>query len=147
MSFITSIVNRFKDFIQSLMQRRPRTVRYGTVVSPTGKYISGGSRGKDKDLPPEDLKVSASEAVRFVYHGEELLVNSSNVAWMRYTISTNILVIGYLNGAEWEYGNISEQEAIYFSQIHSKGEAVWSVIRVRGKGNSRKHRKPAHRIK
>jgi hypothetical protein len=69
-------------------------------------------------------------------------VSSSNVSWIQYDQDFPRLVIGYLNGKAYAYSGVSPQEAAALLFAPSKGEWVWSNIRVRGKGNAKKTRKP-----
>jgi hypothetical protein len=77
---------------------------------------------------------------------ERIGVRSSNVSWHQYHADRGVLVIGYLNGSMYAYGSVSEAEAVSLLFATSKGTWVWDHIRVRGKGNGRKTRKPFGRL-
>ena len=80
---------------------------------------------------------------KFLHHKYTMQVISSNVASARYDWEEMTLYLAYDNGAQWRYKSVSQNEAMDFVLAGSKGDWVWSVLRVRGKGNSRLHRKPA----
>lgn len=74
--------------------------------------------------------------------GDRISAASSNVSWYSYDPGRNVLIIGFLNLSMYAYGNVSEAEAVSLLFAPSKGTWVWDNIRVRGKGNSRRTRKP-----
>lgn len=76
--------------------------------------------------------IPADEAEDFIYGGQILHVNSSNVAAMQYHPEDSKLMVEFLNGSAYLYSNITPQEALQFVQAQSKGGAVWDMLRVRG---------------
>lgn len=107
-----------------------------------------GKKEPDLLVPRRPRLVQSGGAARFVYEGERMgPIVSSNVAGMTYSVDKQELVVEYDSGAVWQYGNISEQEALWFYDAGSKGTMVWDIIRVRGKGNRHKHKKPAIQLR
>lgn len=76
----------------------------------------------------------------FIYNEQILHVNSSNVANATYFSQERKMLVQFLNGGRYLYSNVSEQEALAFAQSQSKGDWVWSNLRVRGSKTA--HRKP-----
>lgn len=64
------------------------------------------------------------------------------MSWIQYDQDWPRLLIGYLNGRAYAYADVSPQEAAQLLFAPSKGTWIWDHIRVRGKGNARKTRKP-----
>lgn len=83
---------------------------------------------------------------RFFRLRQRIGATSTNVSWFQYDQARNVLVIGYLNATMYAYGDVSPNEAASLLFAGSKGEWVWDHIRVRGKGNARKTRKPFARL-
>jgi len=69
-------------------------------------------------------------------------VASSNVDWVNYDSRENVLLVVYLNGKRYAYSHVSPDEADSMMNSDSKGTWLWDNVRVRGKGNSGKTRKP-----
>lgn len=69
-------------------------------------------------------------------------MSSSNVSWIQYDQDWPRLLIGYLNGKAYAYSNVTPAEAAGLLFAPSKGTWLWNNVRVRGKGNGRKTRKP-----
>lgn len=78
--------------------------------------------------------------------GAVIGVSSSNWSWYQYDQAREILRVGYLNGKGYAYGNVSLPEAISLLYAPSAGTWGWDNLRVRGKGNARRTRKPFGRL-
>jgi len=135
-------------------RRRAYEDKVGRLVTPEGEIIDPGHRGvaardlKKPDLSPENqakwITEPPSWVASFVYDGALINVHSSNVSHAQYLIAEGKMIVGFKNGSEYEYGNISEEEAMIFAQAASKGVFVWDFLRVRG--TKRGHRKPYRRV-
>lgn len=97
-----------------------------------------GGTGKWRDIPGNVVS-------DFVYDAQPLFVNSSNVAMFQFFKEERKLVVEFLKGGVYAYGNVSEDEAIQIAQAPSKGAAVWDTLRVRG--SKTKHKKPYQKIR
>ena len=84
--------------------------------------------------------------LRRLLAGEVIGVTSTNWSWFQYDQAAEILRVGYLNGKGYGYGNVTLPEAISLLYAPSKGVWGWSYLRVRGKGNARRTRKPFGRL-
>ena len=73
-------------------------------------------------------------------------VESSNVAAIAYDVQRNRLLVRYRSGPEWAYSPISLDIAATMYKAGSKGDFVWSFLKVRGKGNAKIHQVNAVRI-
>lgn len=96
-------------------------------------------RTKEKDVP----RYADDPVSKFLHHKFTMYVISSNVSAARYDWEEMILYVAYVNGDQWRYKSINSHEAMDFVLTGSKGDWVWSNVRVRGKGNRHLHRKPA----
>lgn len=96
---------------------------------------------------PEKQVISGDEVADFLHDQQPLFVNSSNLGMLQYFPSEKKLVVEFLKGGVYDVSPISEQEALQFAQTPSKGGTFWDVVRVRGKGNSKKSRKHVVRIR
>lgn len=148
MASVRSIVNRLRGIFRRNKPEAPRLPTMpGLGDKRPGKVV--GHRGvatgilQETDEAHEILQ--PSEVEEFVYKERILYVHSSNVNTAQYFIDTQKLILTYLNGGVYEYGNISEQEAINFAQAFSKGKWTWDSLRVRGSRTA--HKKPFRRIK
>lgn len=125
------------------------TIRRGTQRGPGHSGIAAGNLRKP-DLSPENVArwrtLTGEQVDSFVYDQEPLLVHSTNVSMAQYFIDTNQMMVQYKNGESYMYSNVSEQEASIFVNAQSKGTACWDLFRVRGKGNSKLHKKPYRKI-
>lgn len=74
-----------------------------------------------------------------------LYVRSSNVDVITYNKKERTLIIEYLDGSAYEYYDISPTEAQEFYFAPSKGEKIWSILRVKGTKDG--HRKRYLKIK
>src|SRR5262245_9044797 len=77
--------------------------------------------------------------------GELLIVSSSNVASATYQAPEHKMIVEYLDGSVWLYGDISDAEAEAFARAPSKGIFIWDHIKVRG--TVHEHQKPAWKIR
>lgn len=95
----------------------------------------------NKSLPKIDY---ADDPIsKFLHQKYVLQVISSNVDLAKYDWEEQILYIRYTNGDRWRYKQVSQLEAERFVLAGSKGDWLWSNVRVRGKGNKHLHKKPA----
>lgn len=78
----------------------------------------------------------------FLYFGQWLPVESTNVAALQYNPEKSELTVEYKNGGIYQYQNVSIREADSFARAMSKGGWVWDHLRLRGKGNFWAFRKP-----
>jgi hypothetical protein len=90
-------------------------------------------------------KISGDELQDFLDNEQLLFVTSSNVAAAQYFGETRELMVEYLDGAAWIYGDISLAEAEAFARAPSKGTWIWDVVKVRGTVHD--HKKPAKQLK
>jgi hypothetical protein len=75
---------------------------------------------------------------KWVYFGAAS--NPRGVDLAQYLYESETLYIQYKNGAVYSYKNVTYREALDFAQAGSKGEWVWSNLRIRGSKYG--HRKP-----
>lgn len=148
MASVRSIVNRLRNmFRRREKPTAPRLPRMpGLGDKRPGKVV--GHRGVATGLPSDTDKhemIPPSETEGFVYKEQILHVHSSNVATAQYLIDQQKLILSFHNGGVYEYGNVTEQEAINFAQALSKGKWNWDNIRVRGSRTA--HKKPYRKIK
>jgi hypothetical protein len=103
----------------------------------------------------EDRLLSHSDVDLFLHGQMTLMVDSSNVASLRYEplgikgngyyFDSNELIVEYLSGSVWAY-QINHSMARLLAYAHSKGGWIWDYIRVRGEGNAHFHKVPAHEV-
>lgn len=108
-----------------------------------------GEGNKPKPDRSNRRQLPSSQVEGFVYDGDILIVNSSNVAAAQYNPIENKMMVEFLGkggrgGASYLYSNVSIDEAIAFAQAQSKGGFVWDHFRVRGSRTA--HRKPYVKI-
>jgi hypothetical protein len=115
--------------MQMWLKGKPRPAKVTRQPVPFG-HTGGGATGHlfDRNL-----------AQRFVYEGQVVYVQSSNVDKVQFDLAGNKMRVWYGDGG-YEYSNVTVQEAISFIQARSKGRWIWSNIRVRGSKTA--HRKP-----
>lgn len=132
-----------------LKRREPGEPQNKVSPSDGHRGMAFGRVGKGKENVSEENRkkwerLQDREAADFVYNGSILYVHSSNVAAAQYTIESNQLILSFLNGSVYVYGDVSEDEAISFAQSMSKGSWVWQNLRVLGSKTA--HKKPFHKI-
>lgn len=89
--------------------------------------------------------IGPEEAEGFLWDGEILFVNSSNVAAAQFHRDAKKLMLEFKNGSAYLYSNVSPDEAQSFIQATSKGGWVWTDLRIRGSKTG--HKKPYLRIR
>jgi hypothetical protein len=72
--------------------------------------------------------------------------HSSNIAALRYDRVLGAIDVQYWHGPVWRYFDISPAEARQLFK-RSHGVANWDIIRIRGRGNQHRHKKPAVQLK
>jgi hypothetical protein len=103
------------------------------------------SRAREAAERGQDLFLASDEVHGFVHEQEPLFVRSTNVAMAQYFKADEKLMIEYLNGSAYLYSDVSERMALDFAQSPSKGDWVWSHLRVRG--SRTEHRVPYERVR
>lgn len=64
--------------------------------------------------------------------GEQIDVQSSNVAWFRFFDAEELLQIGYKDGSVYQYEPVRREMALDLLRAGSKGIWIWDHLRVRG---------------
>ena len=123
------------------------TARAGVQDAPYGHrgVAIGSNKPGQQDLSAENRakwRELSKEAAEDFMNGEILFVHSTNVVAAQYFPDAEKMMIEYKGGAAYMYSNISKREAWIFLQAESKGSFTWTYLRVRGKGNSKKFKKP-----
>lgn len=131
------------NIIQRLISKIRGTPPKAPTLAPGHRGIALGHGSKPTDL--NRRVIASGEVAEFVYEGQPLFVNSSNVAMAQYHKDASKMMVEFLDGSAYLYSNISEAEAISFAQAQSKGIWVWSTLRVRGSKTA--HRKPYQKIR
>lgn len=108
------------------------------------RRIAEGEEPYNQEEIDKWQNVPADEAEDFIYGGQILHVNSSNLTAAQYHPETQQMMIEYHDGA-YLYSNVTPQEALQFVQAQSKGGFIWSVFRVRGSKTA--HKKPFVRLR
>ena len=152
---MASLFSKFTNKIRGAFGKKPQAPKVKTSQERlTEKFselgLTTGNRGrayrdlKNPDLSPENQakwrELSDVHGTGFVYDQQPLFVHSSNVAMLQYFGDSQKLMVEFLNGSSYLYDNVTENEAIQFYAAHSKGGAVWSLLRVRGSRTL--HKKP-----
>ena len=142
------IFNKLRGFFGRGKKPVPPNLNRPAIPETGGhRGIATGKGPVPATLPTNRATIPASEVEDFVYGGQPLFVNSSNVAMAQYFPTDRKLMIEYLGGSAYLYSDVTAAEAISLAVAQSKGIWVWTYIRVRGKGNSHKSRKPFVRIR
>lgn len=76
-------------------------------------------------------------AREFVYNNQEFHVHSTNVAYAQYWIESEELYMMFKSGHGGTYANVTEAEAIEFTQVASKG--TWVIDVLIGRENLKGH--------
>lgn len=84
------------------------------------------------DAPDEEAFMYGESYARFA---------SSNVMELVYDITKDQLYVRFKNNRWYRYDGVTKTEAQRFYHAYSKGVEIWSVLRVRGKGNAKKTQK------
>ncbi len=124
----------FFDRMKAWLKGKPKPPKVNRIPVPFG-HTGGGVAGH---LFGGDL------ASNFVYGGQPIYVQSSNVDTVQYNIEDNTLLVGFIGDGIYRYSNISEQEAVSLAQARSKGRWCWTNLRIRGTKTG--HRKPYVKI-
>ena len=130
-NFLQRIISRFR--------KKPEAPK----ITPGHRGVALGLGTKPNEINRRTIE--SGEISEFVYEGQPLFVHSSNVAMAQYFKESKQIMVEYLDGEAWMFGNFSEQEAIAFAQAQSKGVFVWDVIRIRGTKHG--HKKPATKLR
>lgn len=125
--------------------RRDRDRRFMGRRGPMGQPGVSGTPGRLEGVPRGEGKPSQSygqfEPIKDRIPDGWVRVQSSNINAVRYDKVLNAIDMQFKDGRIARYFNISPQEAtILFTRSH--GQHMWDLIRVRGKGNRHKHKKP-----
>ncbi len=97
---------------------------------------------RDHNIPLS--RGGTDDITKFVHFREKIYVTSTNVAAAQYDRADQTLMIWYNSGAVWQYGEVSEAEAISFMTAPSKGSWCWDHLKIRGSRDQ--HQKPAIQI-
>jgi KTSC domain len=100
--------------------------------------------GKRRPARPE-AALPRSKVDEFLYFGEFLFVQSSNVAVAQYFPEDQKLMVEFLNGSAYLYSGVGVEEARDFAEAPSKGEWIWDHLRKRG--SKWAHRKAYLRVR
>ena len=124
MGWLDRIFGRKKPTPPKLPQGN-RGVAMGSRKKPTlQSYEQRLKRGQEV--------IPSSEVEDYIYNNQPLFVNSSNVSMIQYFPESSQLMIEYKDGAAYLYDQISQDEALRFATVQSKGSEVWDALRVRG---------------
>lgn len=148
MASVRSIVNRLRGIFRRKKPSAPRLPTMpGLGNKRPGRVVGhrGVATGIPQDTDEDHEILQPSETEEFVYKERILYVHSSNVNSAQYFIDQQKLILTFHNGGIYEYGSVSEQEAINFAQALSKGRWSWDNLRVRGSRTA--HKKPYRRVK
>lgn len=113
--------------------RRPGRVPGVPLALPRGAPIDG----RRTTIPHP---IGVDEIDRFANWGEKVFVTSSNVEAAQYDDEKHELLVWFLNGSLYWYGNISHSEAVGFITAPSKGGWVNDILK--GPGYPQTHAKP-----
>ena len=147
--------------IGSWFKKPPAPPQLPGGTAGRGSQFGGGSWGHrgvaigsnvegERDLSAENVakwKPLSKESAEGFLNGEVLFVHSTNVAAGQYFPEAEKLMLEFNNGSAYMYSNISINEAWDFLFAMSKGVWCWDVLRVRGKGNAKKFKKPFVKIR
>lgn len=132
-----------RTWVEWLTGRTPRAPKIQRLPE---SEMAGGHRGvamgsfAAPDRSAENVEqwqqLTGHEVENFLYAGIKLRMHSSNVAWASYNPHSNQLHVGFKDGSEYQYDQISPREAVSFAQAYSKG--TWVHDRLIGRGNSGK---------
>lgn len=160
MGFFSKIAGRIAGLLgkkkPAAKQRRDLNIRgggtYGNLgvaagsLKPRADFATTGRT--EQDLSAENVAkwrtLTKEEAEGFL-NGEPLFVHSSNVAMMQWHEDTSQLMVEFLNGSAYLYDNCDEKVAVLALNAFSKGNFVWSELRVRGSKTA--HKKPYKKIR
>lgn len=93
-------------------------------------------RMRQMDEDAQEPGIPRSEIDGFLYFGQRLPVQSSNVAAIQYDADKSQLTIEYKDKGKgvgfYDYADVSIREAEALAKAASKGKWVWDVLRIRG---------------
>lgn len=133
---LTGLGRVFGNKTKTTITRQPTLVQGNRGVAwgdLSDKDLSAENAAKWQGIRPEDVD-------GFLNDGDLLRVHSSNVASAQYHKEVQKMTIEFLNGGVYLYSEISRNDAEEFVIYASKGDFVWSELRVRGTACG--HKKP-----
>lgn len=146
---MATIFGRIADWIRG----KVRTTPVPPQIKPSSLGLEGEvgfAIGLGKDPTDKNRRKMPSKDVEgFIYDGDLIYVNSSNVLAAQYHPEVNKMMVEFHGGkssgySAYLYSNVSIDEAISFAQAQSKGAWVWDHLRVRGSRTA--HKKPYTKI-
>lgn len=154
MGIVKNIIGKINKLFQS---RKPssKVAAKSKLSKARQRFMEGGIFGHRGiaagDLENVDVsranirqwrKLTKTQAEGFL-DGERLYVHSTNVSFFQYDKASKTLVVGFKGGGVYAYDPVTEGEAIRALQEMSKGNFVWSKLRIRGTkyGHKKNYRK------
>jgi hypothetical protein len=104
------------------------------------------------DVPWHKVEIRHKTALdRFIYGGERIRAQiSTNVYSIGYNFLAQEIEVVYGKGGKpdtcWIYSPYNVSEAMDMLYAKSRGEWVWRNLRIKGKGEKRKHQRSARKV-